>query len=238
MPVLYLVATPIGNLEDVSLRALRILGEVGVIAAEDTRVTRKLLTRHGIKNRLVSYHQFSGPERVQRLIETLAGQDVALVSDAGMPNISDPGYALVKAAIQHGIQVTPIPGPSALISAVAVSGLPTDQFVYLGFVPRKPGDRRRLLGALTEERRTAVFFESPHRLHRTLDDLIAVVPERPLAVCRELTKLYEEVFRGDPAGARAHFAQPRGEFTLVVGGRPLVASAYWERSEEGAAARG
>lgn len=228
MGTLYLVATPIGNLEDITLRALRILSEVGLIAAEDTRTTRKLLTRHGIKARLASYHQFSGEGRTRALLNVLQDDDVALVSEAGMPTISDPGYPLVRTALDHGFPVTAIPGPSAVVTALAVSGLPTHQFVYLGFLPRKPGERRRMLASLQGEERTAVAFESPHRMRRMLEDLNNVLPERPLALCRELTKVYEEVYRGDAASALEHFVQPRGEFTVVIGGAGLRAADHWK----------
>jgi len=224
---LYLVATPIGNLEDVTLRALRVLGEVEVVAAEDTRTTRKLLTKHGVRARLVSFHQFSGEGRTRELLNILQGHDVALVSEAGMPGISDPGYRLVRTVLQGGYPVTAIPGPSAVLTALAVSGLPTHQFVYLGFLPRRPGERRRLFGAMAEDGRTAVAFESPHRLRKTLEDLKLVLPERPLALCRELTKIHEEIYRGDAASALAYFAQPRGEFVVVIGGAGLRAPDYW-----------
>jgi len=225
---LYLVATPIGNLEDVTLRALRILGEVTLIAAEDTRTTRKLLTRHVIKARLVSYHQFSGEGRMRSLLNILEHDDVALVSEAGMPAISDPGYPLVRSALQHGIAVVAVPGPSAVLTALAVSGLPTHQFVYLGFLPRKPGERRKMLASLEGEERTVVAFESPHRMRRMLQDLNDVLPERPVALCRELTKVHEEIYRGDAANALEHFMQPRGEFTVVIGGAGLRAADHWK----------
>lgn len=224
-----MVATPIGNLEDITLRALRILSEVGLVAAEDTRTTRKLLTRHGIRARLVSYHQFSGEGRTRGLLSILKEQDVALVSEAGLPAISDPGYPLVRAVLEQGHPVTALPGPSAVLTGLAVSGLPTHQFVFLGFLPRRPGERRRLFASLEAEERTAVAFESPHRLRRTLEDLNGVLPERPLALCRELTKIHEEVYRGDAAGALEHFVQPRGEFTVVIGGAGLRSRDYWKR---------
>lgn len=227
MPVLYLVATPIGNLEDITLRAIRVLGEVAVVAAEDTRTTRKLLNRHAIRARLVSFHQFSGEGRIRGLISILQDQDVALVSDAGTPGISDPGYPLVREAIAHGIAVVALPGPSAVITGIAVSGLPTHQFTFLGFLPRKSGERRRLFASLQQDERTVVAYESPHRLRKALDDLQQVLPERPVVLCRELTKVYEEVYRGDAAGALAHFVQPRGEFTVVIGGAGLRAENYW-----------
>ena len=210
------------------LRALRILGEVGLIAAEDTRTTRKLLTKHGIQAKLVSYHKFSGDDRLQALTEALATQDIALVTDAGMPVVSDPGYELVLSAARAGITVVPIPGPSAMVTALAVSGLPSEQVVFTGFLPRKPTERRRALADLQTEAKTLVCFEAPHRLRKTLADLAELLPGRPLAVCRELTKLHEEVYRGYPADALEHFAEPRGEITMVIGGCGLPTTGYWQ----------
>lgn len=242
MGTLYLVSTPIGNLEDVTMRALRVLKEVTLIAAEDTRTTRKLLTHYGIRNRVVSYHRYSGPERVRGLLRTLEQEDVAVVSDAGTPCLSDPGYPLVRAALAHGITVTPIPGPSAITAALTSSGLPADQFLFLGFLPRQRGPRQKLLATLTEERRSAVALEAPHRIRKSLEDIASVLPARPLAVCRELTKQFEELFYGDAQAALDHFQQPRGEFTLVVGGCHLDAATQWEDAAEitryAAAARG
>lgn len=219
MARLYLVATPIGNLEDITLRALRLLREVALIAAEDTRTTRRLLTHYGIATPLVSYNDHNKASRIPYLLSRLqAGDDVALVSEAGMPAISDPGVDLVQAATAAGVTVVPLPGPSAIIAALAASGLPTRHFVYLGFPPRRRGERQRLFRALAEREETIVLFESPHRLRETLADLLATLGDRPVAVCRELTKLYEEVFRGALSEALAHFQEPRGEFTLVVAG--------------------
>ncbi|MBI4497019.1 MAG: 16S rRNA (cytidine(1402)-2'-O)-methyltransferase [Chloroflexi bacterium] len=218
MPTLYVVGTPIGNLEDVTLRALRVLREVGLIAAEDTRTTRKLLAAHDIHTPLVSYHGFSRPWEVQRVLAALEDRDVALVSEAGTPGISDPGYDLIQAAIERGIPVRPVPGPSALTAALAVAGLPTHRVLFLGFLPRRPAERRKLLRSLVDEEATLVAFASPHRLRSDLEDLGAILGDRPLAVCRELTKVYEEVFRGTPAEALAYFPAPRGECTLVIGG--------------------
>ncbi|MBI4302681.1 MAG: 16S rRNA (cytidine(1402)-2'-O)-methyltransferase [Chloroflexi bacterium] len=218
MGTLYLVATPIGNLKDISLRALDLLGKVELIAAEDTRKTRRLLTAYGIKTPLTSYHDFSKPGKVEYLLKVLTDGDVALVSEAGMPGISDPGYELIVAAIERGFPVAPIPGPSALVAAVAVSGLPSHQFLYLGFLPRKTGARRRLLQSVADQPRTLVAFESPHRLQATLSDVVEVLGDRRLAVCRELTKLHEEVFRGRASEALEHFHELRGEFTLVIEG--------------------
>lgn len=219
MPTLYLVATPIGNLEDVSLRALRILSQVALIAAEDTRKTRRLLSAYGIKTRLTSYHEHNKKAKLPYLLSRLEQEDVALVSEAGMPGISDPGYELVVAAAQSGISIVPIPGASALVTALAISGLPTHQFVYLGFLPRKKGQRRRLLEQIAGEERTIVAFEAPHRLVATLKDMLDVLGDRRIAICRELTKIHEEVFRGMVSAALDHFREPIGEFTLVIEGK-------------------
>jgi 16S rRNA (cytidine1402-2'-O)-methyltransferase len=218
MPALYIVATPIGNLEDLTLRALRVLREVDLIAAEDTRVTRKLLSRYDIGTRLVSYHEHNSARRLPELLEALTSGDVALVSDAGTPGVNDPGSELVSAAAAAGFPVVPLPGASAVTTALAVSGLPVGQFVYLGFLPRKRGERTRLLGPLTNERRTLLAFEAPHRLRGALRDILDTLGDRRIAVCRELTKLHEEVFRGTVAEALEHFGEPRGELTLVIEG--------------------
>ena len=218
MPILYLVATPIGNLEDVTLRALRILREVALIAAEDTRTTRKLLAQHAIRARLTSYHEHNKAQKTPYILNALEQGDVALVSEAGMPAVSDPGVDLVAAAVAAGVAVVPVPGPSAVVTALAVSGLPTRQFTYVGFLPRRRGERRRLLSSLAGQPRTIVALESPHRLPASLADLLEVLGDRRIAVCRELTKLHEEVFRGRISEALAHFCEPRGEFTLVIQG--------------------
>ncbi len=218
MGSLYVVATPIGNLEDITLRAIRVLGEVGLIAAEDTRTTRKLLSRYEIKTPLTSYHDHNKRAKIPFLLRTLKEKDVALVSEAGMPCISDPGYRIVLRAIEEGIPVIPVPGCSAVITALAVSGLPPDQFLYLGYLPRKRNQRRRLLESVSKEMRTLVAFESPHRFRGSLEDIQATLGERHMAVCRELTKFYEEVFRGTVSDALDHFTKPRGEFTLVIEG--------------------
>jgi 16S rRNA (cytidine1402-2'-O)-methyltransferase len=218
--MLYVVATPIGNLEDVSLRALRVLGEVGLIAAEDTRTTRRLLERHGIRARLTALTEHNTARALPRLLAALATGDVALVSEAGTPTVSDPGFALVQAAIAAGVAVSPVPGPSAVLAALVVSGIAARAFTFLGFLPHAAGDRRRLLSSVAEERHTLVCFESPHRLRAALEDIAERLGDRRLAVCRELTKLYEEIFRGTAREALAHFAAPRGEFTLVIEGAP------------------
>ena len=219
MPVLYVIATPIGNLEDVSLRALRLLREVKLIAAEDTRTTRRLLNAYDIKTQLTSYHEHSKRAKLDYLLDYLEKEDLALVSEAGMPGLSDPGYELIVAAIGRGISVVPVPGASAVISALVVSGLPTDQFVYLGFLPRRQGQRQRLLGSIADEPRTIVAFETRHRIREALSDIEEILGDRRLAVCRELTKVHEEIFRGRVSQAQEHFAEPRGEFSLIIEGK-------------------
>jgi 16S rRNA (cytidine1402-2'-O)-methyltransferase len=219
---LYVVATPIGNLEDLSFRALRVLREVSLIAAEDTRATKRLLERHDIATRVTSYFEHNKLAKLDYVLAAVAEGDVALVSEAGMPGISDPGYELVVAAVERGLTVVPVPGPSAALAALAVSGLPTDQFTFLGFLPRRGAERRRMLAEVAAEPRTLVAYEAPHRLLETLDDIAAVLGNRRLAVARELTKVHEEIVRGTVADIQAHFAAhpPRGEFTLVIAGRP------------------
>ncbi len=223
MGILYLVATPIGNLEDVTLRALRVLREVGTIAAEDTRRTRKLLSHYKINTRLLSYHEHNKAARQKEMMAALEDGDVALVSDAGTPGLSDPGYELVQAALQAGHQVSPVPGASAPIAALVASGLPTDAFVFLGYLPRRATERKRLLSSVAGEQRTMVAFEAPHRLLASLQDMQAIFgDQRVVAACRELTKIHEEIVRGTLADLRRHFTsqKPRGEFTLVISGKP------------------
>ena len=218
MPALYVVATPIGNLEDITLRAIRVLKEVRLIAAEDTRKTKRLLDHYGIHTLMTSYHEHNKMTKLGYLLRFLETADLALVSEAGMPGISDPGYELVVAAARQGVQVVPIPGPSAIVAAVAASGLPTDQFTYLGFLPRKKSERVGLLEQVAQEPRTIVVFEAPHRLTDLLKDMLQVLGDRRVAIVRELTKLHEEVFRGVISEAIGHFRQPRGEFTIIIGG--------------------
>jgi 16S rRNA (cytidine1402-2'-O)-methyltransferase len=218
MPALYVVATPIGNLEDITLRAIRTLKEVKLIAAEDTRKTRQLLTYHSIQTPTTSYYEHNKLTKLDYIIERLQNEDVALVSDAGIPGISDPGYELISAVTNLNIPVVPIPGPSAVLTALAVSGLPTDSFLYLGFLPNKASGRRRLLKSRAAEKSTLVLFESPHRLIESLQDMLDILGDRQAAICRELTKLYEEIFRGTLSQAIRHCTAPRGEFTLVVAG--------------------
>ena len=230
MSALYVIATPIGNLEDISMRALRLLREVKLIAAEDTRTTRHLLGAHDIKTPLTSYHEHSKRAKLDYLLDFLEREDLALVSEAGMPGLSDPGYDLIVAAIEHGVSVIPIPGASAVITALAVSGLPTDQFLYVGFLPRRKGQRQRILSSILEEPRTIVAFETPHRLNEALLDIEEILGNRRISVCRELTKVHEEIFRGRVSQAREHFVKPRGEFTLVVEGKTRAWLKFRERS--------
>jgi 16S rRNA (cytidine1402-2'-O)-methyltransferase len=220
---LYLVATPIGNVEDLSPRARHILAEAGVVAAEDTRHTRGLLQRFGIDRALVSYHDHNKDARTPELIDRLReGLSVAVVSDAGSPGISDPAFTLVRAAVREDLRVVPIPGPSSVLCALEVSGLPTDRFAFEGFLPRKPGRRRSRIRELREDPRTLIFFESPHRLAAALRDLMTELGDRPASISRELTKKFEETRRG-PLSSLLEWASgktPRGEFVLVVGGAP------------------
>jgi 16S rRNA (cytidine1402-2'-O)-methyltransferase len=218
MPTLYVVATPIGNLEDMTFRAVRILKEVSLIASEDTRTTAHLLSRYEIKTPLTSYFEHNKKAKLDYLLSKLDEGDLALVSEAGMPGISDPGYELVVAASLRGIPVVPVPGASAFISALAVSGLPTDACHYLGFLLRKAGDRKKQLESVAAERVTLAAYEAPHRLNEALHDILSVLGNRRIAVCRELTKLHEEVFRGTVEEALEHFTEPRGEITLIVEG--------------------
>lgn len=237
---LYLVPTPIGNLEDITLRALRILREVTLIAAEDTRTARILLDRYEITTPLTSYHEYNKLTKLDTILTALETGDVALVSDAGTPGISDPGYELIQAAITRGIQVIPLPGPSALLPALVASGLPTDRFLYLGFLPRKQSARRNALQAIRDVPYTLVLYEAPHRLLDSLSDLAGVLGQRQIAVARELTKLYEEIWRGTPGEALEHFTHnpPRGEITLVIAGAPQEQPALWPEREVRAALAG
>ena len=220
MGTLFLVATPIGNLEDITARAVRVLGEVRLVAAEDTRQTRKLLSHLEIHTPLTSYYEHNKLTKLEYILGELEMGDVALVSDAGTPGLNDPGYELVQAALAAGHAVSPVPGPNAPVSALVASGLPTDRFLYLGYLPRKSSERRRLLEEVQALPYTLVFLETPHRLAAALQDLHAVLGDRSAAVARELTKLYEEI-RRDTLGNLAAYYQanpPRGEITLVVAG--------------------
>ena len=226
---LYLVATPIGNLSDLSPRALRILREVRLIAAEDTRVTRKLLTHFDLHTPLTSYYEHNKLTKLDAILEALTQGDVALVSDAGTPAINDPGYELVRAALAEDHNICPIPGPSAPLAALAASGLPTDAFLYLGYLPRKSSERRELLAEIANLPYTLIFLESPHRLLAGLADLEFTLGDRQMAVARELTKVHEEIWRGNLSTARLYFTknEPRGEFTLVVAGKAKDEKSVW-----------
>lgn len=222
MGILYLVATPIGNLEDMSLRAVRILREAVLVAAEDTRHTKRLLTHFDIHTPLTSYFEHNKLSKLDKILGALSDGDVALVSDAGTPAINDPGYELVQAAIEAGYTVSPVPGASAPLAALTVSGLPTDSFLYLGYLPRKSSERRDFLAGVVGLPYTLVFLETPHRLLDSLADIESVLGDRKMAAARELTKLHEEIWRGLVSAARTYFERnrPRGEFTLVVAGQP------------------
>ncbi len=222
MGTLYIVGTPIGNLEDLSPRAARVLGQAGLVAAEDTRVTRRLLNHLGIRPKLTSFHQHNYQEKLELLLRALGEGDVALVTDAGMPGISDPGSELVARAALEGFAVESVPGPSAVTTALAASGLSGDAFEFLGFLPRRRKDRQSRLRESVFGKTTLVLFEAPHRVRATLEDLDQVFGSRPMALCRELTKIHEEVFRGTAAQALEHFNAPRGEFVLVVAGASEV----------------
>jgi 16S rRNA (cytidine1402-2'-O)-methyltransferase len=219
--VLYVVATPIGNLEDMTYRAVRVLGEADLIACEDTRQTQKLLDHYGIRKPTVSYHDHNEAERAQELIAKLEqGLSIVQVSDAGMPGISDPGYRVVTLAIERGFTVVPIPGASALTAALAASGLPTDAFEFRGFLPAKSGQRRTLLESLQGHARTVVVYEAPHRIRETLKDIADVLgPQTPVVIARELTKIHEEFIRGhaDRVFAALQERELKGEITLLIG---------------------
>lgn len=215
-----MVATPIGNLEDITLRALRILKEVDLIACEDTRQTMKLLAHFDIQKRMVSYHEHNEITRAAEIVIDLEqGAKVALVSDAGTPVVSDPGHHLVSLCLRHGIQVVPVPGASAIVAALAASGMPIEQFAFVGFLPSRPTERRKALREIGAERRTVVLYEAPHRLIETLEDALEILGNRPAVVAREVTKLYEEFLRGHLETLLEDVKRkaPRGEITLLIG---------------------
>ncbi len=220
--VLYLVSTPIGNLGDITLRALRVLKEVDLVAAEDTRRTGMLLKHYHLKKSLTSYHDFNKKSKAPLLLDQLkAGRSVAVTSDAGTPGVSDPAYYLVQLALQNEVKVIPIPGASAFLSALVVSGLPTDRFVFEGFLAVKAGKRRKQLERLLEEERTIILYESPHRFGKTLHDIAEILGDRRLVVARELTKKFEEILRGTPGEIRESLGERkiRGELVILVEGR-------------------
>jgi 16S rRNA (cytidine1402-2'-O)-methyltransferase len=231
MSKIYLVATPIGNLEDITYRGVRILKEVPLIAAEDTRVTKTLLKAYQIDTKLTSYHDHNKERVTPQLLDHLQDGDLALVSDAGTPGINDPGFYLVQAALAAGHKVIPIPGPNAPIAALSASGFPSDNFLYLGYLPRKSKGRQDLLKELKDQPWTLVFLETPHRLLSSLEDMLFILGERKIAVARELTKLHEEIFRGTVKKAINHYQtkEPKGEITLIVSGK--FDSAVWTREQ-------
>jgi 16S rRNA (cytidine1402-2'-O)-methyltransferase len=241
MGTLYLVGTPIGNLDDITLRALRVLREASLIAAEDVRHTQRLLARHSLDVPCLAYHEQNKLARLDDILTALANGDVALVSNSGMPGMSDPGFELVNACIAAGFAVVPIPGPSAPIAALVASGLPTDQFVYLGFLPRRGADRRALLTSLADAPRTLVCFEAPHRIADALTDMLAILGDRRIVVARDLTTPREAFRRQRISHALAHFSEhrARGEFTLVVEGMhwPIARRVPQSTSMTGAAMR-
>ncbi len=231
MGTLYLVATPIGNLEDLSARAIRILKQSGLIAAEDTRVTRKLLTHFDIHTRLISYFEHNKLTKLDSVLSALDSGDVALVSDAGTPALNDPGYELVRAALDAGHRVSPVPGPASPIAALIASGLATDAFLFLGYLPRKSSERKTELARVAALPYTLIFLETPHRLVESLGDLAEALGDRRIAVARELTKLHEEIWRGTIRGALEHFNTPRGEFVLVVEGEKGTPGGKWTKEQ-------
>jgi len=219
--ILYICGTPIGNLEDITLRALKILKEVSLIAAEDTRHTLKLLNHYRINTKITSYYEYNKFKKAPYLVKILKeGQDIALVSDAGMPGISDPGYVLIDLALKNNIKIIPIPGVSALITALVVSGLPTDKFVFEGFLPRKIKERKRYFKSIENEERTIIFYETPHRLKRALKDMLEILGDRKVVLARELTKMYEEIIRGKLSQilSKIDSKEIKGEITLIVQG--------------------
>jgi 16S rRNA (cytidine1402-2'-O)-methyltransferase len=221
MGTLYIVPTPIGNLEDITLRAVQVLREVSLIAAEDTRRAAILLAHFDLHTPVTSYFEHNKLSKLDRILSALEQGDVALISEAGTPGLSDPGYELIRAAIERGLRVVPLPGATAAITALVASGLPTDSFVFVGFLPRKAGERRRALAGVKAERRTLIFYEAPHRVRETLEDMLAVLGNRSLCAARELSKVHEEIWRGSISAAIERFSvEALGEFVLVVAGAP------------------
>ncbi|MEL6272888.1 MAG: 16S rRNA (cytidine(1402)-2'-O)-methyltransferase [Chloroflexota bacterium] len=231
MGTLYIVPTPIGNLEDITLRALRILGEVDLIAAEDTRTSRVLLDHYDISTPMLSYHEHNKIARLDSVLDTLSGGDVALISDAGTPGVSDPGYELIGMAIDAGFAVVPLPGANAVTTALVGSGMPTDSFIYVGFLPKKDRARRDFLESLRDEKRTIIAYENPYRVAATLTDVAQVMgDDRPVCVAREMSKMFEEFYRETAANAAARYRDeaPKGEITLVIGGAPNDTDNVWD----------
>jgi 16S rRNA (cytidine1402-2'-O)-methyltransferase len=233
MGKLYLIATPIGNLEDMNPRGVRILKESILIAAEDTRHTKILLKHFDIHTECISYFEHNKLNKIDFILEKLNQGDVALVSDAGTPAINDPGYELVRACLNASFDVQPVPGPSAPISALTVSGLPTDSFLYLGYLPHKKNERRKSLDQISEQTYTLIFLESPHRLLGSLEDILETLGNRQICIAREMTKLYEEYFRGNITDAITYFKskEPRGEFTLVIAGNMKEEKEKWDEEK-------
>ena len=233
MGTLHLVATPIGNLEDMSPRGVRVLRESILIAAEDTRHTKILLKYFDIQTPLTSYFEHNKLTKLDHILEKLSRGDVALVSDAGTPAINDPGYELVQAALASGFDVRPVPGPSAPITALTVSGLPTDSFLYLGYLPHKTSDRHSRLSDVSDQPYTLIFFETPHRITDSLEDILSTLGDRRICVAREMTKIYEEYWRGQVSGAIEYFGakEARGEFTLVIEGKKKEESGRWTEEQ-------
>lgn len=233
MGTLYLVATPIGNLEDMSPRAVRVLREASLIAAEDTRHTGKLLKHFRIETPITSYFEHNKLEKLDLILDKLSAGDVALVSDAGTPAVNDPGYELVTAALASKYDVKPVPGPSAPLAALTVSGLPTDSFLYLGYLPHKTSERHKTLEEVETQRYTLVFLESPYRIVEALEDIYSILGDRRICVAREMTKMFEEYWRGTVSGALEHFKSqpPRGEFTLVIEGKRKNENGKWTEEE-------
>ncbi len=220
---LYVVATPIGNLEDITERAIKVLKEVDTVLCEDTRRSRILLSNYGIKKPLLSYHEQNEEKRVPQVVQRIEeGETFALISDAGTPCISDPGYRLVKALRDKELPVYAVPGPSALTAAISIAGLPTDRFVFEGYLPKRKGKRRRKLEELTDEPRTIVLFESVHRIEKILDELCELFPERKMALLREITKLHEEVIVGSPQEVKEKLKNFKGEFVIIIEGKGKV----------------
>ncbi len=218
MRSLYIVSTPIGNLEDITLRAVRVLSEVHLIAAEDTRITRRLLSRYDIHTPLTSYNNHNRFSKIPQLLKSLETGDLALVSDAGTPLINDPGHELISSAIEHSIPVVPVPGVSSITAAIVLSEWEIGEFMYLGFLGRKKTERIQVLKQHMNVKCTLICLESPHRLRATLEDILHVLGDRRLNICREMTKIHEEIFRGTVSTALNHFLDPRGEFTLLIHG--------------------